>query len=525
MNILEHFPPSMKPRPGQVEALARIDEAFRRGQRFFVYEGPTGAGKSAVAKTILNRYGTGIITSPLNMLVGQYANDPELAPLPEVRGKATYQCRVFSTSNFSPNCEEVEDAAGWQAHSDRCADYIPARNIFWQSPQSVTNPHFLYYAPAIEGACWPRKVLVIDEAHKIEAALIGMGKRVISPKGVQEVGGKPFDFPIKQDKALLDTAPVGEWLTCFSSALGHAISKLDDEHGEDAARQKRKLHALREGIEFTLNCENWIAWLDTNAWGARALNITPMSAHRAAAKLFRGFDHVLFASATIGNVNVFLRGLGIDQSQAGVHLASCDFPPENRPVYWQPKGSLAKDSGQSGFLPIMQAIREVLERHPHERGILHCHSNALRNRILSNLNEDFGTRIITHGVKKDRDAGVERLRISRDGVLCSIAMTEGVSLDDEDGRFCIFPKVPWPDMGDPYTKARMQRDDEWYGNQAALAIVQGSGRIVRHAQDYGETYIFDSSFGRLLRDATFPEWWMAALTGKQPPQGGYYRRA
>lgn len=512
MNILEHFPPSMEPRPGQAEALARIDDAFQRGQRFFIYEGPTGAGKSAVAKTIINRNGTGVITSPLNQLVGQYAKDAKLAPLPEVRGKATYQCSVFSTSNYSPNCEEAEDAAGWKAHSERCADYIRARDIFWRSPQGVTNPHFLYYAPAIEGACWPRKVLVIDEAHKIEATLIGMGKRNISAKRVHEVGGKPFDFPLKPDKALLDTAPVGEWLAGFSSALGHAISKLEDARAEE--KEIRKLRGLREGVDFTLNCGDWIAWLDTNAWGGRGLNITPMSAHRAGAKLFRGFDHVLFASATIGNADVFRRGLGIE---AGVHLGSCDFPPENRPVFYQPKGSLAKATGQAGFFPIVHAIREVLQNHPHERGILHCHSNALRDRILGNLS-DFGTRIITHGVKGDRDAGVERLRISRNGVLVSIAMTEGVSLDDDDGRFCIFPKVPWPDMGDPYTKARMQRDDEWYANQAALSIVQGSGRVVRHAEDYGETYIFDSSFGRLLRDATFPAWWLAALTGKKPSQ-------
>ncbi len=516
MNILEHFPPIMTPRPGQVEALARIDEAFKSGQRYFVYEGPTGAGKSAVAKAILNCYGTGIITSPVNTLVGQYANDPKLAPLPEVRGKNAYECSVFSRADFHPNCEEAEDAAGWKAHSDRCADYIAARNFFWQSPQSVTNVHYLYCAPAVEGAYWPRKVLIIDEAHNLEATLIKMGERSISSKRVQDLGGKPFDFPTKPDKALLDTKPVAEWLAGFSSHLGHVISRIDDGHGTEAIRRKRQLQSLREGIDFTLQCGEWIAWFTTNTFGARILNITPMTAYRAAAKLFRGFDHVLFASATIGNVEVFLRGLGIERSKAGVHRASCDFPPENRPIYWQPKGSLAKSTGQAGFPPIMQAIREVLQRHPHERGILHCHSNALRDRILSDLKRDFGTRLITHGQKQDRDAGIERLRISRSGVLVSIAMTEGVSLDDDDARFCIFPKVPWGDMGDPYVKARMQRDDEWYANQAAIAIVQGSGRIVRHAEDRGETYIFDSSFGRLLRDATFPEWWLAALTGKKP---------
>ena len=82
-NIAEYFPPSMKPRPGQLEALRQIDHAFKEGKRYFVYEGPTGSGKSAVAKSVLNAYETGIITAPLNTLVGQYAADDNSRPCPK----------------------------------------------------------------------------------------------------------------------------------------------------------------------------------------------------------------------------------------------------------------------------------------------------------------------------------------------------------------------------------------------------------------------------------------------------------
>jgi len=68
------------------------------------------------------------------------------------------------------------------------------------------------------------------------------------------------------------------------------------------------------------------------------------------------------------------------------------------------------------------------------------------------------------------------LRVSRDGVLFSVAMTEGLDLRDDDARFCIIAKVPWPDMGDPYVQERMRRDDGWFANRAALAVVQSSGR-------------------------------------------------
>jgi len=65
----------------------------------------------------------------------------------------------------------------------------------------------------------------------------------------------------------------------------------------------------------------------------------------------------------------------------------------------------------------------------------------------------------------------------------------------------------------------MARDSGWYSNQAAMSVVQGSGRIVRNTNDHGDTYILDTSFGRLLREATFPPWWLDALAvaGKKAP--------
>ena len=96
--ILDCFPPAMHPRPGQVPALTQMDESFKSGKRFFVLEGPTGFGKSPVAKTFLNAYESGVITTPLNQLVGQYTGDEKLAPPPlsEVCGKSNYQCSAFN---------------------------------------------------------------------------------------------------------------------------------------------------------------------------------------------------------------------------------------------------------------------------------------------------------------------------------------------------------------------------------------------------------------------------------------------
>ena len=143
----------------------------------------------------------------------------------------TYQCRAFAKPHFHPTCEEASAAAGWKAHTERCSDYIVARSIFWQSPQSVTNLHYLYYAPVIEGACWPRRVLVVDEAQNLEESSISMGRRTISPKRVSEIKAKLYEFPGKRDKELLDTSQVANWLTYFSGALADAIKKLENIPG------------------------------------------------------------------------------------------------------------------------------------------------------------------------------------------------------------------------------------------------------------------------------------------------------
>ena len=83
-------------------------------------------------------------------------------------------------------------------------------------------------------------------------------------------------------------------------------------------------------------------------------------------------------------------------------------------------------------------------------------------------------------------------------------MTEGLDLRDDDARFCIIAKVPWPDMGDPYVRERMRRDGDWYANQAAMAVVQSSGRIVRHAADYGGDLHFRQFVWPFGRRRSFP---------------------
>ena len=484
------FPSTLTPYDGQLKALEEIAASFNDGKRFFILEGPTGFGKSAVGKAVLNLCGKGFITSPLNSLVRQYAQDSNLG-LVQVRGQSTYNCTAFPPLN----CEQAADR--FEDHSRRCMDYILARDAFWKADHGVTNLHFLSYAPPIEGAVYPRNVLVVDEAHNLENILISMCQRTISAAQVSAIRARPFNFP-GEDRKQLNPDEVAKWLRYFESAIAKALCEIAD--GEE----KRDYESLKDGINFTLECRNWITWKEKGS-----LVISPLSAGRAATRLFRCAGHILFMSATMGAIPLFLQSLGIKETDVAIHRAECRFAPENRKIIFGNMGSMSKNKGQPGLSPMLAECSRILRERPEDRGIIHCHSRELQRTVVQHLEKEFGNRILTHRSGNDRDAGVQRLRQSRNGVLCAVAMTEGLDLRDDDARFCIFAKIPWPNVTDPYIAARKRNSQDWYENATALAVVQGSGRVVRSEKDHADTFIFDSSFPMLVH--RFPDWYQDAI--------------
>ena len=97
-------------------------------------------------------------------------------------------------------------------------------------------------------------------------------------------------------------------------------------------------------------------------------------------------------------------------------------------------------------------------------------------------------------------------------VLVSPSLREGVDLPDDFLRFQVLTKLPYPDLGDPWTATRRARDPRWYAVETAKALVQAYGRSCRHAEDFGVTYVLDTQFARFLQRyrVLLPEWFLDA---------------
>src|SRR5271157_2699652 len=205
-DITAHFPFPTQ-RPTQTEAMNECQKAFREdGKKFFVYEGPTGAGKSGIgmaagswAKTLQpegNHEQGAYILSPQKVLTKQYVDDFASLGLVELKGQANYTCHGFTErAGMEIDCETASMLYEQEHNNDTCTGYKPAKRIFKASPLGVTNFDYYINETIHAGQLSNRNILVIDEAHNCENKILGFTDTVINKRRCDEygvVGGLPI---------------------------------------------------------------------------------------------------------------------------------------------------------------------------------------------------------------------------------------------------------------------------------------------------------------------------------------------
>ena len=111
------------------------------------------------------------------------------------------------------------------------------------------------------------------------------------------------------------------------------------------------------------------------------------------------------------------------------------------------------------------------------------------------------------------------MKSDEDKVLVCSGLYEGIDLVDDAGRWQIIGKIPWPSTAAPEVAAWMHLDGDAYTWETLKKVIQACGRICRTPTDYGITYIYDSSFLRLTKQAEaaslIPEWWNDAIVSEE----------
>lgn len=539
---LSFFPAPYAPRPEQAQAIGKIDALFSSGTKIVAFQGPTGSGKSFCAasfwrQTVDQDETVSIITAQ-KVLQNQYAQD---FPPPEVevmKGRTNYSCsyephlmrnassgycRRIKKSSIIKQCLKqgtLEDAQKFELPAEAHAcDYWAQMTRAVKSPVTLFNFHSFLYQQRL-GRFGKRDLLILDEAHGAESVLMQFVQLTLSDQVLKLVGVR-LDLSLKTGRdvaAWIDREDVEEKILDELGDAGRTENVADNLSPQETEQLQAMLDRIGD-LKKYLDLTQWV--VDVTEEGneadpkdrTRKLRVRPVFVSLFAKELlFSKADRTLAMSATILDPKIWARNLGLSSSPVGYVEVPCLFPVKNREIVLDYAGNLAWKSLDATLPKLYTKIATILEKHAGERGIIHGHSERLCKLILDNVKSP---RFVHLDQFKMRDkTELLKAHIEKpDSVIVASGFYEGIDLKDELARFAILAKVPWPSMNDALVKVRMELDGSYLPYQAALRIVQSSGRTVRHDKDFSISYILDAGFDSFMSRSghLIPKWWKDAI--------------
>jgi Rad3-related DNA helicase len=518
--IFEEFP-APEYRGTQEQALADIQDAFLDGNDVVLVRAPTGSGKSLLARAVAGCAATpgeagpaepagAYYTTPQVSQLDDVAGDPLLEDLSIIRGKNNYSCilpgETDTPVNQAPCAREREFDCQVKHRCPYFSDRAIAAN---RSIAAMTLAYFMQTAGS--DVFGMRDVVVIDEAHGLGDwaemyAAIELGPETVPPWNdvrPDDIGG--LDDAVEYAQYLTTICTRG-----LENLRGNA--ELDPEEVAKRDRLTKLRSDLRWFIEEYRDPESPTTWVVDQPDGeGTPVTIKPMNPERYLKHTVwdRGRKFALL-SATILNKEAFCAGVGLDPDKVALVDVPHTFPVENRPLYDVTQGKMTYEHREETLPAIARVLVRIMQRHADEKGLVHCHSYAIQEQLASLLYE-FGveSRIRTHD-KDDRDPQLEAWKRSDDpDVFLSVKMEEALDLEGDLCRWQLLCKAPYPNTRDSRVARRLEDDQwGWYYRTALRTVIQGCGRVVRAPDDYGATYLADSSLVDLFDRARvdMPDW-------------------
>ncbi|MBS0315011.1 MAG: ATP-dependent DNA helicase [Proteobacteria bacterium] len=318
----------------------------------------------------------------------------------------------------------------------------------------------------------------------------------------------------------------------FSSALDHLIERLSaladvidaqrDRSDAFASLHDRaimiadRLSAWRDDARGDL-----VRWLDVTPAGWQ-MHATPLSVAPLVRKVIDAAARSwVFTSATLsvnGDFSLFARQLGLEEAPARSWSSPFDYASVGR--IYVPRRIPAPNSPAHTEAVIEESLA-LLEYSGGRAFLLFTSLRALRQ-CAEALPSRLQARGLSFPVLAQNEAPkaelLRRFRMLGNAVLIgSQSFWEGVDVAGDALSLVVIDKLPFAPPDDPVLTARMKHLEEqggspfmdWQVPQAAIALRQGAGRLIRSETDRGVLAICDErlvtkGYGRVLRSGLPP---------------------
>jgi len=520
-----------KPRKEQKEALNFIESEYQKNKlnKFFLLNLPVGSGKSHLALMIADWYKKNVnkmakvdIITNSKLLQDQYSNEYE--SISDLKGKENYECEQYSCS-----CAQGAEFNRLNKTSCEACPYTYAKESFISGNMSLTN-FYLYILYAIYNPklleSRDSRVLIVDEAHEFDDVMSDFITIKITESMV-----KRFKFSDEYSimKQLKGVTTITQYVDFLKYLNGEVLTTLESmEKGMSSAPRNVKQDKRDLKINKVIGGKNSDVKLMQLATDLRQLQLkieiflkeykeNPNNwvlesyyNEKVKQKEFSNYDMVVLMSGTILDKSLFCQLNGLDVSKAVYYSIRSPFNPKNRPIFYMPLGKMSYKSKEETFKKYIPYIQKLLDKYKNKKGIIHTNSFELAKWIEGAIKDP---RLIFH----DSSNKDEMLKLHKESpeptVIVSPSMDTGVSFDNDDARFQIIAKVPYPSLGSQKNKLRQSNNPDWYSWKTVSGLIQMTGRPVRSNLDYADTIIIDGGFGDVIKHSShfIPDWIQEAI--------------
>jgi len=284
--------------------------------------------------------------------------------------------------------------------------------------------------------------------------------------------------------------------------------------GLDACLQRCQLLIRRlDGMTEPEGGSEDIRWFETHMHSLR-LNATPLDI----ADVFQGHMQRhpaawVFTSATLAvgdSFEHFERQLGLDGAETARWDSPFDYP--NQALWFVPRG-LPQPSEPAYTGAVVELIVPIIEASAGRAFLLFTSHRALRE-AAGLLDEQLDYPLLVQGDAPKADL-LERFVEHGNAVLLGTSsFWEGVDVRGDALSVVVIDKLPFASPGDPVLQARLDAIRRRGGNpfmnyqvpQAAIALKQGAGRLIRDVTDRGVLVMCDprllkKGYGQVFLDA------------------------
>jgi Rad3-related DNA helicase len=507
-------------RSEQEEAIEFALKAYKDGKKFVVLELGTGVGKSAIAIAIArylhasNSESSYVLTTQ-KLLQEQYMRDFEKSGLTLLKSATAYTCQMFDDDcGPKSSCSDIQKIIKSKSPASKnyplCQNvscrYMQAKQDFFDNFEGITNYSYFLATNAYAYQKIPsRELLILDEGHNIESVVSDFVTISFSNHFYKNV------LNVRTPTVNASQEEVFKWLseTCLKKLRKVTATKKTQLESVDPnspimvemSKELEDLENKQKKIVYFKDMYDPKKWVldisKTDRRGERVYEFKPLDVSMYVRKLLLDYaDKVLILSATIIDIDMFCETNGMGRDEVAYLRMPSPFPVENRLVHYMPVGSMSKKNIDTTMPVLVAAVEEILKQHPNEKGIIHC----VNYRIARELSEKIGQdRLLIHDAADREEILKFHKETDKPTVLLSPSMTEGVDLADNQSRFQIICKIPFPYLGDVAVKRKTELNQRWYSYQTVKTIVQALGRSIRNENDHAVSYILDSDWQRFYR--------------------------